>query len=338
MDTSANPAAKLLINKEGEWRAVWRVLAFCIVLFIILTVSFTLLAALAELIPQLRLILTAGSEDLTPGLRVAELCTSSLLSLASALAASAICARALERRSFASTGYMLHRGWLRDFTLGSLLGALVIAFAVGVALAFGAMKFQPNSLSLAQAVIYFLVLLATFLLAAAFEEVLVRGFAFQAILHNAGPVAAVTITSLVFSLLHARNENFALLPALNTALAGVWLGVAYLKTRSLWLATALHYSWNFAMVFFFGLPVSGFDDFTPLALLDGDGLSPAWLSGGNYGPEGGIITTIAMIASTFLLMKTRFFNPSEEMLASLSHGSLSARPAPGLPEDSRASD
>ena len=65
------------------------------------------------------------------------------------------------------------------------------------------------------------------------------------------------ITSVLFGLAHLSNPSASAFSTINTILAGAWLGLAYLMTRSLWLATALHYSWNFAMVFIFGLPVSG---------------------------------------------------------------------------------
>jgi len=103
-------------------------------------------------------------------------------------------------------------------------------------------------------------------------------------------------------------------------LAGVWLGVAYLMTRSLWLATALHYSWNFAMVFIFGLPVSGITMFHQLAWLHGTSGEPGWVTGGSYGPEGGIAATFALILCTLALWKSGIFTASGEMLSSVNHG------------------
>jgi hypothetical protein len=99
-----------------------------------------------------------------------------------------------------------------------------------------------------------------------------------------------------------------------------------LKTRSLWLATALHYSWNFVMVFVFGLPVSGISIFSQLAWLRGHSGPPEWISGGEYGPEGGAAATLVLILSTLVIWKSGLFKPSEEMLAAIQHG----RPEPRL--------
>jgi hypothetical protein len=172
------------------------------------------------------------------------------------------------------------------------------------------------------------------LIAAAWEEVFIRGFAFQALIRDAGPVAAVIITSVVFAALHLANEGATVLSTINTALAGVWLGVAYLKTRSLWLATALHHSWNLVMAVVFGLPVSGIAGYKNMAWLDGKGLSPVWISGGDYGPEGGIAATIAVTLCTLLIVRSRLFKPSDEMLVAITPGSAETQTTSIFPKDS----
>ena len=159
-----------------------------------------------------------------------------------------------------------------------------------------------------------------FLVAAAFEELLFRGFAFQALVHNVGPVAALALSSMFFGAAHIANPNATALSTINTMLAGVWLGAAYLATRSLWLATALHFSWNFVMAFVFGLPVSGWVTMNRLALFRAESGSPEWLSGGTYGPEGGLAATVALMAATLLIWRSGMFRPSIEMRESVTHG------------------
>jgi hypothetical protein len=131
---------------------------------------------------------------------------------------------------------------------------------------------------------------------------------------------ALTLTSAFFGIAHLGNSGATTFSTINTMLAGVWLGLAYLATRSLWLATALHFSWNFVMVFVFGLPVSGWEGLEPLALVDTRSGNPAWLSGGEYGPEGGLAATIALALATLLVWRTRLFSTSDEMQAAIAHG------------------
>jgi hypothetical protein len=201
---------------------------------------------------------------------------------------------------------------------------MTLSLAVSVEVAGGALVVHSKSMSL-EAVLWFGLVFPVFLAAASLEELLVRGFLFQAIEHNLGPAAAVAITSVVFGVMHLGNENVTIFSTANTVLAGVWLGVAYLKTRSLWLAIGLHYSWNLTMGFVFGLPVSGEDLFQRLSLLASESGSRDWLSGGGYGPEGGAATTIAIAISTIVVLKSGLFRPSSEMLEAIRHGTLKAR-------------
>jgi hypothetical protein len=320
------------INDEGELRSGWRVLAF-VVMFILASFFITaVVVVIGRFIPEIGRYLDrpVGSETATSHLLINS-SLDRLIALISAIIATAIAARTLEHRSFASVGFKLHKGWVRDFALGSAWGAATLAFAVLVAAGAGATFFREQQTSPEAVAGGFLFLFFFFLVAGAFEELLFRGFIFQAFDHNLGPLAAIALTSIPFGLVHLGNPAAAGFSTVNTVLAGVWLGVAYLLTRSLWLATALHYAWNFAIVFIFGLPVSGINDFERLAMLDGEPAPPDWLSGGSYGPEGGAAVTLALIISTLLLWKTGIFRPSPEMLEAIKHGpadrALASQPA-----------
>jgi membrane protease YdiL (CAAX protease family) len=94
---------------------------------------------------------------------------------------------------------------------------------------------------------------------------------------------------------------------INTALAGIWLAVAYLRTRSLWLPFGLHWSWNWAQASLLGLPVSGISRLAPAPLLNAVNLGPDWLTGGAYGIEGGAACTIALLISTVIIWRAKLF-------------------------------
>jgi uncharacterized protein len=327
MSDRADLAKDLFINEEGELRSGWRVLAFVIFYVLATLILAFALRILIILIPSLSFLLfrpPAPDEYLTNP-ELIYLGFSELINLAAAIAASWACARLLERRSLASVGYKRHPGWLRDSWLGSILGALSLGLAVAMAAAVGAVSFEINSQDGERLTRGFVILFLLFLVSAAYEELLFRGFMFQALLHNIGPLAAVVITSILFGLAHYDNNNASIFSTVNTILAGVWLGVAYLVTRSLWLATALHYSWNLVMVFVFGLPVSGNTLFNQLAWLRGHDGPPEWISGGGYGPEAGAAATLVLTLSTLAIWKSGLFKPSEEMLAATRHGSPEPR-------------
>lgn len=314
-------AKRIFINDENELRSGWRVFLFVICLTIVAALLTGFGKAVAILFPSVAFLVTMPAEkDYPAGEDLVPLGFSTVISLAAVIIATAICARLLERRRLGSVGLMLHRGWLRDFGLGSLLGAASLAIAVGIAASLGAVAFEVQTTEFGPLLEGFLITAFIFVIAGASEELIFRGFAFQALVHNLGGPLAVAITSLLFGLAHGLNPGASLFSTINTVLAGGWLALAYLMTRSLWLATGLHWSWNFAMVFIFGLPVSGLTTLGEWAWLRGIVGEPEWVSGGSYGPEAGIAGTIALILSSFAMWKSGLFCASQQMLHAIRHG------------------
>jgi len=320
MSDTPGVARRIFMNDESELRCGWRVLAFVFLFVVaeILLAGFIKVAGI--LFPALSFI--SDQRISGEGLNargVLVLYVNTARDLSATLIASIVCAHGLEHRSLASVGYKLHGGWFKDFSLGSLIGGCSLAIAVGVAAVAGAVTFSVRAEHLGMLGLGLLITFGFFLAAGAFEELLFRGFAFQALTHNLGGAAAIGITAVFFGAAHIGNENASVFSTINTILAGVWLGFAYLITRSLWLATALHYSWNFAMVFVFGLPVSGFTAFSGVSWLQGHPGSPLWVSGGSYGPEAGMCATFALLVSTMVIWRSGLFNASAEMLAAIKH-------------------
>ncbi len=103
------------------------------------------------------------------------------------------------------------------------------------------------------------------------------------------------------AMLRIWNNDASLISVLVTMLAGVLLSVAYLRTRALWLAFGFHLAWNLTMGAIFGLPVSGFTDFSTIIQTNTAG--PHWLTGGAYGPEAGLFTFIVLIAGIVVLVR-----------------------------------
>jgi membrane protease YdiL (CAAX protease family) len=309
MSDGTNVASILFFNRRGELRCGWRIATF-LVLF---TVCITFLVGLAELF--IYSVIEREVENLNPtGIpSFARTLIEQCLSLLAVIVASAVCARLLERRTLGSIGFKLHTGWMRDSLLGLALGTLSIGIAVAIGVIWGAVRIELNPPDMAELMVGLTALFVFFGISAAFEELLVRGFVFQALAYDLNSATALVITSLAFSLLHVWNPAVTIFSLANTILAGIWLGTAYLKTRSLWLATALHMAWNFSMAFIFGLPVSGLTAFSQSGILKGMPGSPEWISGGSYGPEGGAVATVALILSTLVLWKSSLFHTSNEM-------------------------
>ncbi len=225
-----------------------------------------------------------------------------------------LCLHFLERLRFASLGYAFYRGWWRDLLFGCAIGALMILLTVALQIIGGGTQVRVNPLWSSNIVsLLGNLCLASLLLvvAAAFEEVVFRGYIFQTLLRDVPAWLPITLLSLLFGLAHWSNPSRTAFSTINTVLAGIWLGVAYLKTRSLWFPTALHFSWNWMMGLFFGLPVSGLS-LRP-SLLTATSEVPWWLTGGSYGCEGGAAATLVFALSIALIWRADWLRIAPEM-------------------------
>ena len=132
------------------------------------------------------------------------------------------------------------------------------------------------------------------------EELLFHGYAFQSLVRNVGAFATVLPVGILFGLAHLDNQNVTGPAIVNTIAWGTLLGCAYLRTRALWMPIGLHFGWNVAMPFL-GVNLSGFTmGVTGYALRWR--MNDLW-SGGAYGLEGGLFTTLIVGALLFLLYR-----------------------------------
>lgn len=133
-----------------------------------------------------------------------------------------------------------------------------------------------------------------FLAVALGEELLFRGYAFQRLAEALGGPLALGMTALWFAQAHWDNpgmtgpiRGWAIL---NIALAGILLGLAFLKTRSLALPIGLHLGWNWTQGSLLGFGVSGTSLRGYLQPVFQE--RPLWLTGGSFGLEASLPCTI----------------------------------------------
>lgn len=233
--------------------------------------------------------------------------------LGAALIAGYLCAHFLEGLPWKSLGLTLHSGWLRDLIVGFVVGFISLAIAVAVTLPTRGLLFSFNNTGMMNIGRSMIGSAALFCVAALAEEAMFRGYGLQTLTRARLAWLAVLLTSVPFGLAHLWNPN--VVPGVtffNTVLAGLWFAVAYLRTRSLWLPLGLHWSWNWALGWFFGLPVSG-AHIVSTPLLSAIDVGPFWLTGGSYGIEGGLAGTVALTLSTIFLWRTPWLSATPEL-------------------------
>lgn len=308
-----NPIELILNPQTGLLRAGWRAAIFIALLFS----------------PYLIFVLLPKTTTTSPVVAIdvsLEVTLNYMVYAIWALAVSWFCLRFLERMKLSALGFALQGGWFTDVLKGGAMGALMIAAIVAAQIAGGGARLSFNPIlhldqgginwagvrTVAAEMVAAVVLL---ILAAAVEELIFRGYAFQTLLRGAPAIVPILLFSIYFGWAHWNNPNRTLFSTANTALAGIWLSIAYLRTRNLWFPTALHFAWNWTMGAFFGIPISGLQTESPLFVLSSDGA--VWLTGGSYGSEGGAAATVVLIIAIAVIWRAKWLRVSPEMNAAL---------------------
>jgi hypothetical protein len=219
--------------------------------------------------------------------------------LLSAAFANWLSLRIYENRHVVDIGLWTNRRSAENLVLGLAGGAGTAALVLVPALLVGAAHLTPTPTDqpTVGTIIFVSILLAA---GSVGEELFFRGYGFQEMLSSVGPWATVIPVGVLFALLHGSNPGATWFSTANTAGFGILFGYAYLRSRDLWLPMGLHFGWNFTLPLF-GVNVSGLR-------MKVTGYEMSWTagnlwSGGEYGPEASILTSVVLIALFFYIHK-----------------------------------
>jgi membrane protease YdiL (CAAX protease family) len=206
-----------------------------------------------------------------------------------------------EKRPFWTLGLERNgAGW--KYLRGFLVGLLMFVAAIGISAAFGYIAFEEGQPSRQGLPALGGVLLVFFgwLVQGAAEEVLTRGWLLPVIGARYRPALGIIISALVFAALHSINPNLSPVAMLNLALFGVFTALYALYERGLWGVFSLHSVWNWAQGNLFGFEVSG--SLPPGGtLFDWMEIGPDIITGGAFGPEGGLSVTLVLLAGCLII-------------------------------------
>jgi membrane protease YdiL (CAAX protease family) len=276
---------------DGRLRAYVRVLLF---VFCVLAINFAVALLFGEYLSAVSFWM--------------QLFWSSVVLVVTFLGLSWLFVRFVDHRDFSTLGLTFQPGWGRELSLG-------LAFGIALQLIVLAILAATHSVHYSAAGGYNLhfwkqagasVLL--FAIGATAEELAFRGYALKWLMWSVGAPAALVISGTLFGVAHGLNPGATFFSTLNTALAGILLAVPYMRTRSMWMQIGVHWSWNLVLATIVSLPVSGIN-FGPGLFVTTDA-GPRWLTGGNYGPEGGAAVTIVCVLGIGWFISTRLLKPS----------------------------
>lgn len=125
------------------------------------------------------------------------------------------------------------------------------------------------------------------------EELVTRAWLIPQLAKRTNLKVAIIISSSLFTLLHLGNPGITFLSAIALFLFGVAMSLYLLKTDTIWGIGGIHGAWNFAQGNLFGVLVSGQSSGTSIMKFTPQG-NQDWLSGGSFGIEGSIVSSIIL--------------------------------------------
>jgi len=263
--------------KGGRSKYVLRVVGYFILLAIINTITFEIGGTTSPFLP-------AWAGTILEG----------LFYLGATLLLTWAFCQFLDRSSLSSLG-LNKCGWFAYLGAGLGLGGFLILLAFALLWLGGWATIEPSDAWQSPA---FLASLFTWTIISLVEEISFRGYILQGLIRAWGTPAAVMVSSLLFGAVHSLNPNASLLGVLVISGAGAMLAVAYLVSNSLWLPIGLHIGWNLVEIHMLGFPGSGH---TEPALLHTLTNGPEWLTGGAFGPEGGVLVLLVELVGIAIL-------------------------------------
>ena len=208
--------------------------------------------------------------------------------------------KVIEKNALSSLGFV-KRNWLKYLAWGILMSLVQMGVIALVYQLSGIGSFELNELSL-EPILFILGLFPFWLLQGGTEEVATRGWLLTRIAARTNLPFAIAISSSLFGILHMGNAGVTFLSVLNIILDGVLAGLLFIYTDSIWLVVAQHGTWNYVQGNLLGFQVSGTGaDASIFSFTMGDG--PDWLTGGAFGAEGSIITTLVLLVSLVIVYR-----------------------------------
>ena len=235
------------------------------------------------------------------------------LALAVAFAASWAMTRWINRKPLSAIGLWVHPRAMQELGIGLLLGFLMMTGIVIVQLASGYLTVTWRAMPWGEAAGTATLACVFFALAAMTEELLFRGYPFQTLIQGITALPAIIVMSGIFGIAHAMN------PHADTSQHRQRdprrdLAVARLSENPKFVASlGLHFAWNFTQTTVYGFPTSGLQ-FVDRTLWVVGQTGPDWITGGSFGPEGGVLATLALLAGTWYVMKSRALSVPEGII------------------------
>jgi len=205
-----------------------------------------------------------------------------------------------DEMSFADLGFKNFEMAPKRFSLGVFIGFSVILSFTASLYFLGYAKVSVNT-ALPEASIFLQEVFISLIIVYN-EELIFRGYMLNTS-RKSGLWPSIVVSSATFGVAHMGNPNINVLAVLGLIVAGFLLAVSFLVYEDIWVPLGLHFMWNLTEERIFGMPLSGLSPRSWIFRVELTG--PSWITGGNFGPEGGALPII--IELVVILIVFRFW-------------------------------
>ncbi|MCQ2531998.1 MAG: ABC transporter permease [Saccharofermentans sp.] len=190
---------------------------------------------------------------------------------------------------------------LRNYAKGLALGLLLMGSVYLVLIITGQLTPSMPTLTAGNILTIFAGILM-WLPQGAAEEVMFRGFMLPRQGARYGTKFALIFSSVLFAGFHSMNVGFTPLAFINLFLIAFFFALLDLYAGHIWYSCAAHTMWNFLQGNVFGLQVSGNQGAATLLTANYTSNAKDIITGGAFGPEGGLAVTFVTIVAIVILV------------------------------------
>lgn len=204
----------------------------------------------------------------------------------------------LLKHSYNSLGFSFKR-FFKEYPKGILIGLAMFSLCVFIGVAIGEQTLTYNSQPFSW--VMWFAFFGLFFVQGMSEEVIFRSFALSEISSKWGLIVGLIASNILFALFHAMNGGAGFMAIFNMFLFGLAMSLIYYYTQNIWVSSAVHSIWNFAEGNIYGISISGHKSFSE-TIFNSKVTGSNFLTGGEFGLEGGIICSIGLIIAMVVMV------------------------------------
>ncbi|WP_411682362.1 CPBP family intramembrane glutamic endopeptidase [Clostridium thailandense] len=210
--------------------------------------------------------------------------------------------RFIEKRKILTLGFR-HNKRAYNFFIGFFIGITTITMITIALFLAGAIhiEIRKNINMSINTYLGIVVIVVSWLIQSVSEEIGIRGWLIPLLGAKYNVAIAILTTSVVFGILHLFTPAATVLSFVNLILSGVFFALYAISEDCLWGVWGCHFGWNLALGNVYAFSVSGFSS-TDCTIFKINVVGANLLTGGSFGPEGGLLATLALIMGIIIFI------------------------------------